>query len=160
MLKAVAVLKGDSDTTGTVVFTQDDADPNASHYPPTTVEAKFVNLPKGLHGFHIHQFGDTTNGCVSAGPHFNPHNKRHGGLGFAERHVGDMGNVVSNGDETTLYTIVDDSVSLVGPFSVVGRSCVIHRDEDDLGLGTFDDSATTGHSGPRLACGVIGWMQS
>ena len=40
--------------------------------------------------------------------------------------------------------------------SVVGRSVVIHADEDDLGLGGQSDSLTTGHAGARLACGVIG----
>ena len=32
----------------------------------------------------------------------------------------------------------------------------VHADEDDLGLGGFPDSKTTGHAGARLACGVIG----
>ena len=153
MPRAVAVLKSDSETKGIVYFTQSKEDEE------THVEATFYNLPKGLHGFHIHEFGDTTNGCTSAGAHFNPHNKRHGGLGSTERHIGDMGNVVSNGEEVTLYNIKDKSISLTGQYSVVGRSCVIHRDEDDLGLGDFEDSPTTGHSGPRLACGVIGWSK-
>ena len=33
-----------------------------------------------------------TQGCVTAGPHYNPHNKKHGGFG-EERHVGDLGNL-------------------------------------------------------------------
>ena len=39
---------------------------------------------------------------------------------------------------------------------ILGRSIIIHQDEDDLGLGGFDDSKTTGHSGSRIACSVIG----
>ena len=50
----------------------------------------------------------------------------------------------------------DDIITLDGPQSIVGRSVVIHADEDDLGRGSFPDSTTTGHSGARIACGVIG----
>ncbi|XP_035232728.1 sarcoplasmic reticulum histidine-rich calcium-binding protein-like [Stegodyphus dumicola] len=32
------------------------------------------------HGFHIHASGDLSNGCQSAGPHFNPKNVTHGGI--------------------------------------------------------------------------------
>ena len=34
---------------------------------PTTVMGKITGLKAGLHGFHIHEFGDTTNGCMSTG---------------------------------------------------------------------------------------------
>jgi len=39
---------------------------------------------------------------------------------------------------------------------ILGRSIIIHEDKDDLGLGTFEDSKTTGHSGARIACALIG----
>lgn len=41
-------------------------------------------------------------------------------------------------------------------FSIIGRAVVLHADADDLGRGGFADSKTTGHAGPRIACGVIG----
>ncbi len=148
--KAVAVLNGK--ITGVVYFTQE----NAS----TIVEATFRDLPKGKHGFHIHEFGDGTNGCTSAGTHFNPFGRVHGGPGDTYRHIGDMGNVTSNGEAETHFTITDDSISLVGEYSVIGRSVVIHENEDDLGKGFAEDSLETGHSGPRLACGVIGWCKT
>jgi Cu-Zn family superoxide dismutase len=37
-----------------------------------------------------------------------------------------------------------------------GRSVIVHADPDDLGLGEEQDSKTTGHSGKRIACAVIG----
>lgn len=47
-------------------------------------------------------------------------------------------------------------MSLFGEYSVVGRSVVVHAKEDDLGEGGHADSLTTGNSGARVACGVIG----
>lgn len=151
-MKAVAVLGG-NDLSGVVYFEQDAPD------SPTKITASFRNVPQGAHGFHIHEFGDTTDGCTSAGAHFNPFNKTHGGPLSEERHVGDMGNIVSMGGGDTYFELEDPLITLYGENAVVGRSCVLHRDEDDLGQGKFDDSSTTGHSGPRIACGVIGWTK-
>lgn len=96
-----------------------------------------------------------TKGCVTAGPHYNPENRTHGGPVDAERHVGDLGNVISSGGLAT-YNHVDSLISLEGERSVVGRSFVVHAQEDDLGKTNHPDSKTTGNAGARLACGVIG----
>lgn len=146
--KAVAILSGD--VTGHVLFEQQ------NESSPTLVTAVIDNLSVGKHGFHIHEFGDTTNGCISAGPHYNPHGVRHGGPNAKERHIGDFGNILSIGEPQTHFQITDDQLTLYGQHSVIGRAVVVHADEDDLGLGHHDDSSTTGHSGPRIACGVIG----
>ena len=47
-------------------------------------------------------------------------------------------------------------ISLFGDNNILGRSCVVHENEDDLGRGRHELSKTTGNSGPRVACGVIG----
>ncbi|KAJ3358690.1 Superoxide dismutase [Cu-Zn] 2 [Allomyces javanicus] len=150
MAKAVAVLRGDAGVAGTITFTQ--ASPDA----PVTVEATISGLKAGNHGFHIHEFGDNTNGCVSAGGHFNPHGFTHGAPTDKERHVGDLGNIVAGADGVAHVSITDAQLSLAGEHSIVGRSVVVHADEDDLGKGGHDLSKTTGNAGGRVACGVIG----
>ena len=72
------------------------------------------------------------------------------------RHVGDLGNVQADDEGNGKYEILDRLVTLHGPFSVVGRSCVLHKGVDDLGRGGNDESLKTGNAGARIACGVIG----
>jgi Cu-Zn family superoxide dismutase len=123
---------------------------------PVEIRASFSGLTPGKHGFHIHEWGDNSDGCTTAGGHFNPYSRKHGGPDDDERHEGDLGNVEADTKGEARYFRADSNITLYGPNSIVGRSLVIHRDEDDLGKGGHEDSATTGHAGPRLACGVIG----
>uniref|UniRef100_E9RFG1 Superoxide dismutase [Cu-Zn] n=1 Tax=Anguilla japonica TaxID=7937 RepID=E9RFG1_ANGJA len=152
-LKAVCVLKGTGDATGTVFFEQ------GSDSAPVHVTGQISGLTPGEHGFHVHVFGDNTNGCISAGPHFNPHNKTHGGPKDEVRHVGDLGNVTAGDDGVAKIDIKDRMLTLTGPQSIIGRTMVIHEKADDLGKGGNDESLKTGNAGGRLACGVIGITQ-
>ncbi|EGC31481.1 hypothetical protein DICPUDRAFT_57688 [Dictyostelium purpureum] len=125
---------------------------------PVAIEYEITGLSSGKHGFHIHTFGDTSNGCISAGPHYNPFGKTHGGSNDINRHVGDLGNIIATGG-TCKGTFTDNVISLLNcQYSIVGRTVVVHADEDDLGKGGHEDSLTTGHAGARIACGVIGWI--
>jgi hypothetical protein len=45
------------------------------------ISYSITGLAPGAHGFHIHEKADFFNGCISAGPHYNPHNVTHGGPG-------------------------------------------------------------------------------
>ncbi|KAF3924489.1 hypothetical protein ABW21_db0207652 [Orbilia brochopaga] len=151
MVKAVAVLRGDSSVTGTVTFEQ------AHESSRTTITWDITGLDKdSLRGLHIHQFGDNTNGCTSAGPHFNPENKEHGAPEDAERHVGDLGNIRTDDSGKAHGTVEDPLIKLIGPQSVLGRTVVVHGGQDDLGKGGHPESKKTGNAGPRPACGVIG----
>ncbi|KAJ8962018.1 hypothetical protein NQ314_005800 [Rhamnusium bicolor] len=137
--KAVCVLNGEIDENS-----------------PVEVSGEINGLGKGLHGFHIHEFGDNTNGCISAGAHFNPHGKEHGGPGHDVRHVGDLGNVEAGDDGVAKINIKDKTISLGGAHNIIGRTVVVHADPDDLGQGGHELSKSTGNAGARLACGVIG----
>ena len=120
------------------------------------ISAQITGLAKGTHGFHIHQFGNLTEGCKTAGPHFNPAGTTHGGPDMEVRHVGDLGNCEAGDDGVAKYEREDGLVMLYGENSVIGRSFVVHADVDDLGEGGHELSKTTGNAGARLACGVIG----
>ncbi|MCO5584791.1 hypothetical protein L7F22_038723 [Adiantum nelumboides] len=123
---------------------------------PTNIELKIYGLKPGKHGFHLHQFGDLSNGCLSTGPHYNPNKMSHGAPGDKIRHAGDLGNVVAGADGAAETNIADFQVPLIGPNSVIGRAFVVHDLEDDLGKGGAEQSLTTGNAGGRLACGVVG----
>ena len=122
------------------------------------ISAEITGLTPGLHGFHIHQYGNLIEGCKTAGPHFNPGKRLHGGPEDVEesRHVGDLGNVTAGEDGVAKYELEDSLVSLWGEDNVFGRSCVCHAGIDDLGKGGHELSSTTGNAGGRMACGVIG----
>ena len=131
---------------GTIKFTQEPGG-------PTVITGEITGVEPGEHGFHIHEFGDLSGGCDTAGAHYNPDNVDHGDL--EEGHVGDLGNVTANDDGVVTLNISANRVDLSGDRSVVGRSIIIHSDRDDLGLGGDAESIKTGNSGERLACGVI-----
>jgi Cu-Zn family superoxide dismutase len=115
------------------------------------VNATFTQLA-GNHGFHIHKAGDLRGeGCKGACDHYHigpP--QHHGGAPSkkGQRHTGDLGNVTEGSYRYVLKDVLVEDL--------FGRSVIIHADEDDYGLGGFEDSLTTGHSGKRIACAIIG----
>ena len=62
---------------------------------------------------------------MSAGPHFNPFGKEHGGPKDENRHAGDLGNIIADDNGTAKVDIVDSQIPLDGPYSIIGRSVVV-----------------------------------
>lgn len=111
------------------------------------ITGEITGLTPGKHGFHIHEFGDlTTDDGKAAGPHFNPHNHKHGGPDSSDSHAGDLGNVTADDSGTAKVNVRAD----VNLHFIVGRSLVVHADPDDL------TSQPAGNAGARIAVGVIG----
>jgi Cu-Zn family superoxide dismutase len=111
-------------------------------------------LPPGTHGFHVHAVGKCDPpDFKTAGPHFNPDNKKHGAKNPDGPHAGDLFNIEVGADGTAHVTSLAPNVTLgAGPNSLFhegGTSLVIHAQADDL---MTDPS---GNSGARIACGVI-----
>lgn len=120
------------------------------------VMGSVAGLTPGLHGFHIHQYGDIRQRCKAAGGHFNPGNATHGAPEDAVRHVGDLGNIMADEKGVARVDITDTVISFSGDSNIIGRSIVIHGGVDDLGKGGNEGSKKTGNAGPRVGCGVIG----
>jgi len=122
-----------------------------------TIDYEVKGLSDGLHGFHIHEYGDLSDGCKSACSHFNPFNKKHGGLHSKERHAGDLGNIESK-NKLAKGSLFAKGICITRNMktSVLGRMFIIHDKQDDLGEGGNEESLNTGNAGMRLACGVIG----
>ena len=125
---------------------------------PTLIKGTITGLEPGLHGFHIHEFGDMSDGCKSMGAHYNPDGVDHGDIN--EGHVGDLGNITADESGIAKFTIEAKRVDIIGERSVVGRGIVVHSDKDDLGRGGDAESLKTGNAGDRLACGVISLRDS
>jgi Cu-Zn family superoxide dismutase len=152
--QAVAVFN-DKKIKGTVYFTE------VLKTKTVRIDVSLKGLKKNsLHGFHIHESGDLTDGCESMCAHFNPYGKKHGCPGAKERHVGDLGNLVTDANGEAHYSFVDDVIQLRSTKSnILGRGLIIHADPDDCGQGGDEMSLKTGNAGKRIACAIIGYSK-
>jgi Cu-Zn family superoxide dismutase len=115
------------------------------------VKGEIRGLAPGMHGFHVHEYGDCTDtAAASAGGHFNPGNTAHGDPMAVNHHAGDLGNIQADTAGVARIDRVFPGLSLRGENSVAGRSFVVHAKDDDL------KSQPAGNSGNRIGCGVIG----
>jgi Cu-Zn family superoxide dismutase len=159
LIKAIAVFPGGypnkSKVEGYVEFTESSRTDNIN------IKIKLSGLTPGKHGFHIHETGNLLDDCSSCKAHFNPFGTSHGGLKSIVRHLGDLGNIIADKNGNVDMKIVDNQISLRGlQRNIIGRSLVIHADEDDLGKGGNEESLKTGNAGKRIGCAVIGYADA
>lgn len=102
------------------------------------------------HALHVHEGFECTPPFKTAGEHFNPQKKPHGGAHGSARHPGDFGNVKVAKDGTAKLDLKVEDVTLgQGTNSIVGHALVLHAKADDL------KSQPAGDSGDRIACGIV-----
>ncbi len=112
------------------------------------------DLTPGEHAIHVHQNAKCdVPDFKTAGPHFNPDNKKHGLQNPEGPHAGDIVNFTADSKGRSKATVTATGVTLTdGPHSVftgAGTSLVVHAKGDD---GRTDPS---GNSGDRVACGLV-----
>lgn len=110
------------------------------------------DLGLGAHGMHLHAVGKCEAPFTSAGPHFNPLNRKHGYKSADGPHLGDLGNAHLPAAGSYGLDQIIPGVTLTGENGLIdadGAAIVIHAAADDY---VTDPS---GNSGGRVACGVI-----
>ncbi len=108
--------------------------------------------PNSTHGLHVHEKGDCSAAdAASAGPHFNPTGRAHGGPDSPAHHAGDLPNITAGGDGVAHVNLHVMGLTLGGAASsnILGRALVVHAQGDDYA------SQPAGNSGARIACGVV-----
>lgn len=121
------------------------------HGDEVQVTGEITGLTPGLHGFHIHEFGDCSSpDGMSTGGHFNPTHMMHGAPDAEMHHTGDLGNIKADESGKAVVNVTVKGMHLVGPTGIIGHGLIVHAKADDL------KTQPTGDAGGRVACAAIG----
>ncbi len=119
------------------------------------LSVNYSGLPAGNHGVHFHATGKCDGpDFMTAGGHFNPDNKKHGGNSPDGPHAGDILMNLSapaggNGTFESSTNLITLSAGAKSLFDADGAALVIHANADDM------SSDPAGNSGARIACTVL-----
>lgn len=126
--------RGDGSASGTVVLTGN------------SLFVAAEDLPAGPHGLHLHAVGRCDGpDFASAGPHWNPTNRKHGSESPDGPHRGDFPNLQIGADGRGVATLALPP----GFLDEDGAALVIHAGPDDY------RTDPSGNSGARIACAVL-----
>lgn len=137
--KAVAVIhSNDGQINAVVTFTKTENG--------VKVHGEFSGLKKGMHAYHVHQYGDCrADAYSSAGGHLQF--KGEGTTGPNNPITGNLGNIMANPNG---MAVTDTVITAINFENLIGRAVMIHEHGNDL------SPPPPGQSGARIACGAIG----
>jgi len=108
-----------------------------------------TDLPRGVHGFHIHETPDCASHAMSAGGHYDPEQTgKHLGPYNPNGHLGDLPVLIADDNGKASLAVLAPRLS---EKTIKGRALMIHAGGDNYN----DEPKALGGGGARIACGVI-----
>ena len=115
------------------------------------VTAEVSGGKPGKHAFHVHLLGDCSGpDAKTAGPHFDFEGSSLNPPPDIQRITGDLGELAVDPKGRAKYEATISKATLQGPFTILGRSVVVHERPND------PTKPPEGDTGARIACGVVG----
>jgi superoxide dismutase, Cu-Zn family len=109
-----------------------------------------AGVPAGQHGVHVHTTGRCDPpGFTSAGPHWNPTERKHGHRNPAGFHMGDLSNLGVGADGRLIAGLLVPQATIDALRDGDGAALVLHAKADD------EVTDPSGNSGDRIACAVL-----